>query len=103
MRWHEATAATALVNISPERILCLGGVDQDAIQGLPVLVPRFVELLREQQPDIVVTHPYEGGHPDHDTAALMAHLGAKKLVRGGHRSEERRVGKECRARGATEA
>ena len=86
MRWHEATAATALVNISPERILCLGGVDQDAIQGLPVLVPRFVELLREQQPDIVVTHPYEGGHPDHDTAALMAHLGAKKLVRGGHKS-----------------
>src|SRR5207245_8829304 len=31
-------------------------------------------------------HPYEGGHPDHDTAALMAHLGAKKLVRGGHKS-----------------
>src|SRR6266700_2779220 len=48
MRWHEATAATALVNISPERILCLGGVD-------------------------------------HDAAALMAHLGAKKLVRGGHK------------------
>jgi N-acetylglucosamine malate deacetylase 2 len=83
MRWHEATAAMALVNVSPERILCLGGVDQDAIHGLPVLVPRFVELLREQQPDIVVSHPYEGGHPDHDTAALIAHLGAKSLVRGG--------------------
>ncbi len=61
MRWNEAKAAMALMNISPERILCLGGVDQDAIHGLPVLVPRFVELLREQQPDIVVTHPYEGG------------------------------------------
>src|SRR2546427_10505538 len=85
MRWNEAKAAMALMNISPERILCLGGVDQDAIQGLPVLVPRFVELLREQQPDIVVTHPYEGGHPDHDTAGLIAHLGAKSLVRGGHK------------------
>jgi N-acetylglucosamine malate deacetylase 2 len=85
MRWHEATAAMALVNVSPERILWLGGVDQDAIHGLPVLVPRFVELLREQQPDIVVSHPYEGGHPDHDTAALIAHLGAKSLVRGGHK------------------
>jgi LmbE family N-acetylglucosaminyl deacetylase len=85
IRWNEAKAAMALMNISPERILCLGGVDQDAIHGLPVLVPRFVELLREQQPDIVVTHPYEGGHPDHDTAALITHLGAKGLLRGGHK------------------
>src|SRR5207248_1718340 len=35
---------------------------------------------------LVFVAPYEGGHPDHDTAALMAHLGAKKLVRGGHKS-----------------
>ena len=26
------------------------------------------------QPSVIVTHPYEGGHPDHDTAALVARL-----------------------------
>src|SRR5438445_9378384 len=80
MRWNEAKAAMALMNISPERILCLGGVDQDAIHGLPVLVPRFVELLRQQQPDIVVTHPYEGGHPGHDTGGLIAPWGPNSPV-----------------------
>jgi len=85
MRWHEAIAAMALVNVPAERILCLGGVDQDAINSVPVLVRRFVELLGQLQPDVVVTHPYEGGHPDHDTAALVVHLAAKAAVRGGHK------------------
>jgi LmbE family N-acetylglucosaminyl deacetylase len=33
---------------------------------------RLAEILRERDPDVVLTHPYEGGHPDHDAAAFIA-------------------------------
>jgi LmbE family N-acetylglucosaminyl deacetylase len=40
-----------------------------------------VELLRDRRTDLLVTHPYEGGHPDHDSAALTARLTAGSLGR----------------------
>lgn len=31
------------------------------------------------KPDILITHPYEGGHPDHDSAALIARLATASM------------------------
>jgi len=45
------------------------------------LACRLSELLRRVEVDVLVTHPYEGGHPDHDTAALVAHLAIHTLCR----------------------
>jgi LmbE family N-acetylglucosaminyl deacetylase len=79
MRWEEAISALALAGISRERILSLGAVDQDAIFAVPALVAWFAALLCQLQPEILLTHPYEGGHPDHDAAALIAQLATRNL------------------------
>jgi LmbE family N-acetylglucosaminyl deacetylase len=78
-RHDEAVAALALAGVTPDRILFLGGVDQEAIHETPILAERFASLLPQIQPDIIITHAYEGGHPDHDAAALVAALCRKML------------------------
>jgi len=72
MRHDEAIAALALAGVSIDRILFLGGVDQEAIHEIALLAERFASLLAQIEPHIVITHCYEGGHPDHDAAALIA-------------------------------
>jgi N-acetylglucosamine malate deacetylase 2 len=79
IRHDEAISALTLVGINPDRILFLGGVDQEAVHDAATLADRFVSLLRQLQPDIIITHPYEGGHPDHDAAAFTAALSCRML------------------------
>ena len=74
LRAREAQAALKVVNISEKQTFWLGAVDQDAIEHVPELVEKLARILRQTQPDVIITHPYEGGHPDHDAAALIAHL-----------------------------
>ena len=81
MRHDEAIAALAFTGISTDRILFLGGVDQEAIHQIALLAERFASLLAQIQPDIVITHCYEGGHPDHDAAALIATVSNRILAR----------------------
>ena len=42
-----------------------------------------MNLLDELRPDVVLTHPYEGGHSDHDATAFVVHLAAGILRREG--------------------
>ena len=81
MRHDEANTALALAGVSPGRILFLGGVDQEAVHEIAILAERFASLLSQIQPDIIITHAYEGGHPDHDAAALIATLSKKMVAR----------------------
>jgi LmbE family N-acetylglucosaminyl deacetylase len=81
MRHEEAIAALALAGVSIDRILFLGGVDQEAIHEIALLAERFASLLAQVEPDIVITHCYEGGHPDHDAAALIATVSNRILAR----------------------
>ena len=74
VRAEEAASALELVGISAERISFLGAVDQESIYELQTLVEDFMQAVIRIQPSVIVTHPYEGGHPDHDTAALVARL-----------------------------
>jgi LmbE family N-acetylglucosaminyl deacetylase len=83
MRREEAVEALDLAGISPENILSLSGVDQEASMEMATLAERFASLLRQIRPDVVITHPYEGGHPDHDAAALVARLATQLLARKG--------------------
>ena len=81
MRHDEANTALALAGVTPDRVLFLGGVDQEAIHEIPILAERFASLLPQIKPDIVITHSYEGGHPDHDAAALIATVTNSMLAR----------------------
>jgi N-acetylglucosamine malate deacetylase 2 len=80
MRHNEAIRALALAGVTPDRILFLGGVDQEAVHETAVLAERFASLLPQIQSHIIITHSYEGGHPDHDAAALVATLSNRILA-----------------------
>lgn len=51
----------------------LGLPDQQASFYLTTLAFRLHELIAELRPAIIVTVPYEGGHPDHDATAFAVH------------------------------
>src|SRR3954447_20452243 len=70
-RREELEAALALSGASP-RIETLGVPDQDASDVMPEIAERLLGLL--DGVELVLTHAYEGGHPDHDATALAVHL-----------------------------
>lgn len=52
---------------------CLGIPDQEASLQLAELTRRIVRLIAERRPEVIFTHPFEGGHPDHDACAFAVH------------------------------
>ena len=80
LRRKEMRAALALAGVGAERVLQLGVPDLTASADLPKLVHRLTLLFRGLKPQLVVTHAYEGGHPDHDAAAFCAQAAAERLA-----------------------
>jgi N-acetylglucosamine malate deacetylase 2 len=80
-RRREVVSALAHVGITPERCRGLGYVDGEASQQMVELVFDVADLMDEVRPDIVFTHPYEGGHSDHDATAFAVHLACGILRR----------------------
>lgn len=56
-------------------------VDQEATLHLVAITQMLATIFAESRPDLLITHPYEGGHPDHDAAAF-ATFSAAHLVAG---------------------
>lgn len=79
LRRAEAERALARAGVPPERIHWLGATDQEAIFSASDWVRNLIELLARIDVDVLITHPYEGGHPDHDSAALVAHIALTHL------------------------
>lgn len=52
---------------------CLRVPDQEASMSLAVLARTVERILRQHRPEVIFTHPYEGGHPDHDSCAFAVH------------------------------
>ncbi len=71
-RRAELLDALALAGIGAGRVRELGLVDQEASLNLARLAEALAALIDEVRPATVLTHPYEGGHPDHDAAAFAA-------------------------------
>ncbi len=69
-RRAELAEAVALAGLSPERLVSLGHVDQTARDHLVPIARAIAGLLESHQPVAVLTHAYEGGHPDHDATAF---------------------------------
>ncbi len=78
-RRQEAFQALAYAGICRQRAFWLGGVDQEAAFEINMLAERLTKLIAEVCPEIVITHPYEGGHPDHDSAAVVARLACSSV------------------------
>lgn len=102
-RRQELSLALDVAGILPEHRLCLNYVDGEASLQMVDLVLRIADLIDNINPDIIITHPYEGGHTDHDATAFAVHLASGLLRREGldppavlemtsyHRREGRRV------------
>lgn len=73
IRRSEVASALSMAGIGKERLYSLGAIDQEASFELVRLVRALVELFIEIRPDIVISHAYEGGHPDHDAASFVTH------------------------------
>jgi LmbE family N-acetylglucosaminyl deacetylase len=81
LRRKEALAALSLVGIPSSNVFGLGVRDQHAIFKLAWLAERLAKIVQALRPDVVVTHAYEGGHPDHDATAFAVHAAMGLLAR----------------------
>lgn len=79
-RRRELLEALALAGLGEDRVETLGLPDQGASADLASLSLRLLSVLLAQRPALILTHPYEGGHPDHDAAAFAV-FAACALIR----------------------
>ncbi len=82
-RAAECCAALGLTAIGPEQIEQLGFADQEASFRFVALTQRLAALVAQHAPEIVLTQPCEGGHPDHDATAFAVHAAVRLLARAG--------------------
>jgi LmbE family N-acetylglucosaminyl deacetylase len=80
IRRKEAVDALASVGIGEDAITNLGLTDQRASFHLRELSELLRGLVERIRPEIVLTHSYEGGHPDHDSVAFACHM-AQRICR----------------------
>jgi LmbE family N-acetylglucosaminyl deacetylase len=79
-RAAELDAALKALGAAPRRV-ALGVRDQTAVRQLPALVAALRRELAGAA--LVVTHAYEGGHPDHDACAFAVQLACEALAAEG--------------------
>jgi LmbE family N-acetylglucosaminyl deacetylase len=74
-RMREAAAALEVLGVREFVFLSEEGshlfIDQDLFLAIPQALQRVHELIDRYQPEALLTHAYEGGHPDHDTCCFM--------------------------------
>jgi LmbE family N-acetylglucosaminyl deacetylase len=83
-RRSETLRALAHAGISSERAVFLDYPDQKAAFNLLPLTADLHRWILRTHPEIVLTHPYEGGHPDHDAVAFAVHAAVTTLARERH-------------------
>jgi LmbE family N-acetylglucosaminyl deacetylase len=79
-RERELACALNLGGIPQSNRIWLGLPDQTASLDLTGLVGRLYAVLNDFHPDAILTHAYEGGHPDHDATAFAVHATCRKLL-----------------------
>ncbi len=79
-RRRELQAAMRMAGIGSGQLPHLNVVDQEASLEMAYITLKLVHLLRERRPGAVLTHAYEGGHPDHDAAAFAVHAACARVA-----------------------
>jgi N-acetylglucosamine malate deacetylase 2 len=73
LRRAEFLAAMRVAGLEKHQTHTLDFVDQEASLDMVSLTRRITDILARVRPGAVLTHPYEGGHPDHDATAFAVH------------------------------
>ena len=79
-RSRELAQALAIVGASDVRIVRLGLWDQEVGRNLVATSRRLAALFQTHAITTVLTHAFEGGHPDHDAAAFCVRAAAELLA-----------------------
>jgi N-acetylglucosamine malate deacetylase 2 len=73
-RRKETVQALAQAGIREDAITNLQFTDQQLSFQLEEITERVLAVVRQFQPEVVLTHAYEGGHPDHDSVAFACQM-----------------------------
>lgn len=84
-RRQECLSALAIANVPEDRVVELNVPDHFASHCLTNLTRSIATFLQHSAANIVVTHPYEGGHPDHDATAFATHSALRLMKENGLR------------------
>lgn len=82
-RQRELTAAMEVAGIPAAKLLCLDVPDQQACRCLAHIARALAGQFAAHRTRLVLTHPYEGGHPDHDATSFAVHAARRLLQRQG--------------------
>jgi LmbE family N-acetylglucosaminyl deacetylase len=80
MRRREFETALARAGVRAPVLLCFGCPDQEAAFRIARVARKLATLFQRFRIATVFTHPYEGGHPDHDACAAAVQF-ARTLIR----------------------
>ena len=83
-RRAELRQALKIAEIPENRLITLGFRDQEIAQNIVPLAHKLAEIFLTHNSSTVLTHAYEGGHPDHDATVLAVHLAVELLSRQDH-------------------
>jgi N-acetylglucosamine malate deacetylase 2 len=72
-RHAELERALGVLGIQSREQRALGVIDQEASLQIAGLADRLAGAFESLRPDVILTHPFEGGHPDHDATACAVH------------------------------
>lgn len=78
-RREELKSALRYADIKEDALIEAGFPDQETAFYLTDLIEFISFKIRELKPGIVITHSYEGGHPDHDSTSLAVHAALRIL------------------------
>ena len=82
-RTQACISALALANVSSDRVIEMGVTDIREPHSLAILSREIAGFLQRFGPEIVLTHPYDGGHPDHDATAFATHAAMRLMQNNG--------------------
>jgi len=78
-RREEVCHAFSLVPLEKDFIE-LGVRDQRAAFAIAAIAKSLRLLFLDRKPDLILTHAFEGTHPDHDATAMAVHLASRTLA-----------------------
>lgn len=80
LRRRELLDALDVAGIPEQQTRSLGIADQETSLELAYVTLKLVDIFRELRPSFVLTHAYEGGHPDHDATAFAVHAACARVA-----------------------
>jgi LmbE family N-acetylglucosaminyl deacetylase len=82
-RLREVHCALAVAGLDASVCRRMEVMDSEVSLNMVPVTRRLMEIFDELRPEVVITHPYEGGHTDHDATAFAARAACTLLAREG--------------------